>query len=182
MAPSSYAMSGGSSLKTTARSKAPQGGAKEKKTALARPTTSALGLKRKAPDVSRTSKRPVVMPSGNTVSHASLSFHTARPSLSYTIVGVQKSDGGYGKGLMRKLGKKSVSKPAPSGKESESSSAPLRIKRMIKPQIRGQPAGFFSKSEDEQLSKGPTLPHLVLAIEACTKVLERPMIVSPRVF
>jgi hypothetical protein len=41
-------MSGGSSLKTTACSKVPQGGAKEK-TAPTWPTTSALGLKRKAP-------------------------------------------------------------------------------------------------------------------------------------
>jgi hypothetical protein len=32
MPPPSYTMSGGSSLKTTARSKAPHGGAKEKKT------------------------------------------------------------------------------------------------------------------------------------------------------
>ena len=61
---------------------------------------------------------------------------------------------------MHKPAKKPVSKLAPSGKESESSSAPLRIKRMIKPQIREQPAGFLSDSEDEQPSKGPTLTSL----------------------
>jgi hypothetical protein len=48
MPPPSY-MSGGLSLKSTARSNAPKGGAKEKKTAATRPTTSAIGLKRKAP-------------------------------------------------------------------------------------------------------------------------------------
>jgi hypothetical protein len=68
MAPPSYAMSGGSSLKTTACSKAPQGGAKEKKMAPTRPTTDTIGLKRKAPYVSRTSKRSIVTPSGNTTS------------------------------------------------------------------------------------------------------------------
>jgi hypothetical protein len=48
MAPPSYAMSGGSSLKTTVRSKAPHGGAKEKEMAPTRPTIGAIGLKRKA--------------------------------------------------------------------------------------------------------------------------------------
>jgi hypothetical protein len=50
MAPPSYAMSGGSSLKTMMRSKVPQGGAKEKKAAPTRPTTGILGLKWKASD------------------------------------------------------------------------------------------------------------------------------------
>ena len=53
------------------------------------------------------------------------------------MVGMCKPDGGYGKALMHKPTKKSVSKPAPSGKESESSGALLRFKRMVKPQIRG---------------------------------------------
>ena len=47
MPPPSYAMSGGTSLKTTTRSKAPLGGAKEKKVPLTRPTTSIISLKRK---------------------------------------------------------------------------------------------------------------------------------------
>ena len=68
MAPPSYATSSGSSLKTIARSKVPQGGAKEKKAAPTHPTTGAIGLKRKAPDVSGPSKRSVVMPLGNMVS------------------------------------------------------------------------------------------------------------------
>ena len=88
-------------------------------------------------------------------------MHTTRPSLSYTIVGVRKPDGGYGKALMRKLAKEPVRKPTPSGKESaESLGAPLRIKRMVKPPIRWQPAGFFSDSDDEQPPKGPTITSL----------------------
>ena len=118
------------------------------------------GLKWKAPDVSGTSKHPIVTPSGITVSRASLSFHTARPSLSYTMVGERKPEGGYGKALMCKLAKKPVSKTAPSRRESESSGAPLRFKRMVKPQIRGQPAGFFSDNDSEQPPKGPTLASL----------------------
>ena len=130
-------MRGGSSLKTMVHSNVPQGGAKEKKTMPTRPTTSVVDLKRKAPNVSGPSKCSIITPSGNMVSHASLSFHTARPSLSYTVVGVRKPKGGYGKVLMHKLAKKSASKPAPSGKESESSGTPLRFMRMVKPQIRG---------------------------------------------
>jgi hypothetical protein len=132
MPPPSYTMSGGSSLKSMACSKAPQGGAKEKKMAPTRPTTGALVLKRKASDISGTSKCPIVTPSGNTVSCASSSFYTARPSLSYTIVGMQKPKGWYGKALIHKPAKKPVSEPAPSSKESESSGAPLRIKRFSK--------------------------------------------------
>jgi hypothetical protein len=61
---------------------------------------------------------------------------------------------------MHKPTKKPISEPTPSRKGSESSGAPLRIRRMIKPQIRGQRAGFLSKSEDEQPSKGHTLASL----------------------
>jgi hypothetical protein len=45
MPPPSYTMSGGTSLKSMARSKVPLGGAKEKKATLTRPTTGATGLK-----------------------------------------------------------------------------------------------------------------------------------------
>jgi hypothetical protein len=153
MPPPSYTMSGGSSLNTMEHSK-------EKKMTPTLPTTGAIGLKRKAPNISGPCKRSVVTPSGNTVSRASSSFHTARPSLSYTMVGVRKPKGGYGKVLMRKPTKKSENKPAPSGKETESTGVALRIKRMIKPQIRGQPTIFLSDSEDEQTSKGPMLASL----------------------
>jgi hypothetical protein len=109
MAPPSYAMSGSSSLKTMVRSKVAQGGAKEK-VAPTRPTTSALSLKWKASDISGPSKCPIVMPLGNTVSHTSSSFHTTRPSLSYTVVDMRKPKEGYGKALMRKPAKKPMSK------------------------------------------------------------------------
>ena len=83
---------------------------------------------------------------------ANLSKHIARPSLSYTVIGMRKPDGGYRKALMHKPAKGLVRKPTPLGKESaESSCVPLRFKRMVKPPIRGQPAGFFSDSDDEQL-------------------------------
>ena len=91
MAPPSYAMSGGSSLKTTAHSKVPLGGAKEKKVPSTRPTTR---LKRKVSKASEPKKRSLVTPLGNSVSRASSSMHTARPSLSYTVVGMRKPKGG----------------------------------------------------------------------------------------
>jgi hypothetical protein len=80
---------------------------------------------------------------------ASSSIPSTRPSPSYTIVGVRKSNGGYGKALMHKLAKKLVSEPTPSRKESESSGAPLRIKRFRpRPPIR-RPAGQYESSNDE---------------------------------
>ena len=151
-------------------SKAPLGGAKEKKAPSTRPTTSAIGLKRKAAEASEPKKRSFVTPSGNLVSRASSSMHTARPSLFYTIVGMRKPDGGYGKALMRKPAKNPVSKLAPSGKESESSGAPLRFKRMVKPQIRGQPTGFFRMSS---LPKALHSPHLVLPTKASAEIVRR---------
>jgi hypothetical protein len=162
MPPPSYTMSGDSSLKTTAHSKAPQGGAKEKKTAPTQPTTGTLGLKQKAPGVSRPSKRFVVTPSGNMVSSVTSSFQTTRPSLSYTVVGVRKPEGGYGKVLMHKLVEKPVSMPTPSEKESESSGAPLRIKRFRKLPLIKCPAGQYESCDDEtHLLK--VLPLLLLA-------------------
>jgi hypothetical protein len=138
--PPSY-MSGGSRLKSTMCSNAPKGGAKEKKTAPTRPTTGAIGLKRKALISSESSKRTNVTPSGNSVTRASSSLPSARPSPSYTVVGMRKPDGRYGKTLMRKPANKPVSEPTPSGKGSESSGTPLKIKRFRKlPPIR-HPAG-----------------------------------------
>ena len=152
MPPPSYATSSGTRLRTTTRSKVPYGGAKEKKAAPTRPNTSAIDLKRKAPDDSGPSKRSFIMPSGNTVSRPSVSVHTARPSLSYTMVGMHKPDGRYGKALIRKPTKELVCKPAPSGKELESLSTPLRIKRPI-----GQ---YESSDEEDAPSKGPSIASL----------------------
>jgi hypothetical protein len=148
-------MSVGSSLKSTACSKAPQGGSKEKKTTPAHPTTGAIGLKRKGSSINEPSKHSHVMPSGT---HASSSIPSARPSLSYTIVRVCKPKGVYGKALMHKSAKKPKSKTAPSGKESELSDAPLRIKKFRKlPPIK-RPARQYESSDDEDApSKGPTI-------------------------
>jgi hypothetical protein len=135
MPPPSYTMSGGTSLRSTACSKAPLGGAKEKKAPSTMPTTGAIGLKRKAPEVSGPKKQSFVTLSGNSVSRASSLMHTDRSSPSYTIVGMRKPDGRYGKALMHKPAKEPVRKL---GKElAESLSAPLRFKRMVKPPIRG---------------------------------------------
>ena len=113
MAPLSYAMSGGLNLKSMARSKTPQGDTKEKKTVPTCPTTGAISLKRKVPKVSGPSILSLVTPLGNTVYHASSSMHIVRPSLSYTMVGVRKPDGGYGKVLMHNLAKELVRNVTP---------------------------------------------------------------------
>ena len=89
-------------------------------------------------------------------------MHTARPSLSYTIVGVCKPNGGDGKALMRKPAKEPVRKPALSRKEStKSSGMPLRIKRFRKlPPIK-QPAGQYESSDEEDTPpKGPSISSL----------------------
>jgi hypothetical protein len=101
------------------------------------------------------------MSSGNTPSCASLSLNTSRPSLFYTIVSVRKPEGGYGKALMHKPAKKPVSKMAPSDKGSESSGAPLRIKRLSKlPPIK-RPARLYESSDEEDApSKGPSIASL----------------------
>jgi hypothetical protein len=94
-------MSGGTGLKSTACSKAPLGGGKEKKVTPIGPTTGAISLKMKAPEASGQSKHSFVAPLGKSVSRASSSLPTARPSPSYIVVGERKPDGGYGKALMR---------------------------------------------------------------------------------
>jgi len=75
----SYAMSGDSSLKTTTHSKAPLGGAKEKKALPTRPTTGSIGLKRNTPKDSGPSNHSFVTPSGISVSRASSSLSSVRP-------------------------------------------------------------------------------------------------------
>lgn len=60
------------------------------------------------PKVKAQIKCSFVTPSGNTVSCASSSMHTARPSPLYTVVGMRKPDGGYRKALMRKPAKERV--------------------------------------------------------------------------
>ena len=101
------------------------------------------------------------MPSNNSISHASSSLPYATPSPSYTMVGVRKPEGGYGKALMHKPAKKLESKPTSLGKESESSGAPLRIKRFRKlPSIK-RPIGQYESSDKEDApSRGPSITSL----------------------
>ena len=89
------------------------------------------------------------------------------------MVGVRKPRGAYVKALMHKPAKKPVSKPAPSGKELESSGAPLRFKRMVKPQIRGHPTGFFSDNDSEQPPKGPMLASLSASNRSLCKSVKK---------
>ena len=77
------------------------------------------------------------------------------------MVGVRKPEGGYNKALICKPAKKPVSKPAPSRKESESSGAPLRIKRFRKVPPIKRPTGQYESSDEEDApSKGPSITSL----------------------
>jgi len=142
--PSLSSMSGGTSLKYTACTKAPQGGAKSKQAPPTKPLMGITGLKRKAPKVGE--KKTHVTPSGSSVSRPN-----TRPSPSYTIVGVKKPDGGYSKALMRKPSPKGkgpaqalTRKSAPKTKEpAESSSQSLRIWRFREPPVMKGPSGIF---------------------------------------
>jgi hypothetical protein len=95
--------------------------------------------KRAAYDIGGPSKRTLGTSSGSTPSHLSSSFWSAKLSFPYTVVGVDKSDGGHGKGLM--------------------------AKKVPKPQIRGQPTGFFEDVEPPQPME-PTMTSLNKQIKA----------------
>lgn len=74
---------------------------------------------------------------------------TKNPSFSYTVCGVDRSEGGRGKGLMTKTG----------------SPYPGAPRLVCDPPLRGQPAGFFG---DELPQKGPTKARLAKKIEELT--------------
>jgi len=77
------------------------------------------------------------------------------------MVGVHKLEGGYGKALMGKPAIKPKSKPALLGKGSESSGAPLRIKRFRKlPPIKRPTGQYESSDEEDAPSKGPSITSL----------------------
>jgi hypothetical protein len=101
------------------------------------------------------SKSSHVTPLGNTIF-----------SSSYTVVGIKKPNGGYGKGLMRK--------PTPKGKGPAktlaqkpvfkemvgSSSKPLMIRRFNKPSCL-RPCSIFESRDDVPLPpRGPTVTSL----------------------
>lgn len=89
-------------MKSTARTKAPQGGAKVKKAPSKRMSTDAIDLKRKAPEDNGLKKSTFLTPSGNLASRSSSFVPSACPIPSYTVVGMRKPDGGYEKALMTK--------------------------------------------------------------------------------
>lgn len=72
-------------------------------------------------------------------------------------MGIRKPEGGYGKAPKPKL--------TPKEKEqAESSSQPLRIKRVRKPTtVRRPPAPFESDEEEKAPPKGPTITSLSVA-------------------
>jgi hypothetical protein len=79
--------SGGMNVRSTARTKVPQDGAQPRRAPLSRLASGADSLKRKTPESA--TKSVHVTPSGNTIFS-----HT------YTVVGIQKPNGGYEKGIM----------------------------------------------------------------------------------
>lgn len=153
----SRSMSGGSSVKSTARMRiAARLGVKGVKAPPKRaPSTDTTRMKKKArtaeggpshqPNASlRTSN---VMPKGDvaSLSDASNPSSDSVSSHSNTVVGVKKPDGGYAKGLMRK------EKPAPKEKEpTKETSQPLRIWRFRKPPVIRNPPGIFESSDEEK--------------------------------
>lgn len=131
---------------------APRGGAKIKHALPSKRTsTGALSLKTKAPEEGRPSRhqgevyrRSLVTPSGNIVYHSysSTLAPPSSPSPCFTIVGIRKPEGGYGKALKPKL--------TPKEKEqAESSSQQLRIKRVRKPTTVQRPPAPFESDEEE---------------------------------
>jgi hypothetical protein len=103
----------------------------------------AVGLKRKALESATPSKSFHVTPLGNTIF-----------SSSYTVVGIKKPNGGYGKGLMHK--------PAPIGKGPAKTLAqkPLMIRRFNKPSCL-RPCSIFESRYDVLLPpRGPTVTSL----------------------
>ena len=139
MPPPFSGASGGMSVRSTARMKVPQGGTQPRRAPPSKSSSGIDSLKRKA--LGSATKSVHVTPSGNTIfSH------------SYTTVGIQKPNGGCGKGLICKLGKgkglvenpdqKSVSKET-----AGSSSKSLRIKRVNKPPVLKSCAIFEEDKE-----------------------------------
>lgn len=80
----------------------------------------------------------------------SVPFASPLPNSCFTIVGVRKPEGGYGKALKPKLTPKEK---------------PLRIRRVRKPTtVRQPPAQFESGDEEEEKPKEPTIASLSATI------------------
>jgi len=73
---------------------------------------------------------------------------------------------------MHKPAKKPVSKPVPSGKESESSGAPLGIKKFRKlPPIKRPTGQYESSDEEDTPSKGPSITSLSIENDSLRDLL-----------
>lgn len=164
MLPPSSGTSGGTSVRSMAFTMTPCNGAKVKRATPKRTSTGAIGLKKMHIKEHGPSCRPgkhykgsLVMPLGHVVHHSysisPIPASSPLPSPRFTIVGVKKPKGGYGKALNPKL--------TPKEKEqAESSSQPLRIKRVRKStSVQCSPTPFES-DEEEALPKGPTISSL----------------------
>lgn len=114
--PLSGGSSKGDSLKSTACSRPPLSGGKIKKATTRRPTTGALGVKNTNSNIG---KRPMAARSGSTSC-----YHTTSDVPSHILVGVDRSNGGRGKGFIRNPDKVPASKSI-----GTSSGALLRIPR-----------------------------------------------------
>jgi hypothetical protein len=156
--PASYGSSEGDSLKSTASTRPPFTGAKVKAAPPRRPMTGAIGIKRPATDIGGPSKRPASTFLGNTSSTSS--FHTAKASLSHTLMGIYLPNGGRGKGFVLKA-------TLPKVPAKTTSSAPLRIPRK---NLRKAPNVVESKSSGAPL---PTLIFLMSRVDAVTSIIER---------
>jgi hypothetical protein len=134
MPPPRSEASGGASLKSIAKTRAPQGGAKLRQAPPLGP--SSCGVKRKAPESAAAQKSARVTPLGNTIF-----------SRSYMVVGVEKPEGGYGMALLCKGKWPTVSRtPKPVSKETAGSSS-----RTLRP------CAIFERDEEQPKPKGPTL-------------------------
>jgi hypothetical protein len=94
-------------------------------------TGGKMGTKRAALDNDGPSKRASETLSYGSLSHLSSSFWLAKPSFPYTIIGMDTPNEGCEKGLMTKKGPK--------------------------PQIQGQPLGFFGEDEPPKPTESPMI-------------------------
>jgi hypothetical protein len=162
MPPPHNKASGGASIYSTARSKAPQDGAQPR--CPPPPSKSAPKADKGKTSLSAgTSSNIRVTPSSNTVY-----------STSYTVVGIQKPDGGCGKGLMRKLsrGKGSaipVQKAISKG-TTDSFSQPLRFMRKNKPTLK--PCAILEEDEEPTPPKDPQIISLKnMVTDLCEEII-----------
>lgn len=152
-------------MKSTACTKAPIGDAKLKRASPKRTSTGAIGLKKLRTEEGGPSYHPgkkkssLVTPLGNVVYHSYTTTSSKPPSdplpsPHFTIKGVRKPEGGYGKVLIPKL--------TPKEKEqAQSSCQPLRIQQVWMPTMVWRPPVPFEGDEEVEVKpKVPTIASL----------------------